>query len=357
MLEKRWFRWLLALVAWTFLALFFFTQTYLTYLYSPNARQIPTGLILQVSLSEWYTWALLAPGVIWLARRFPLGRERWVRCLAVHVPASVVIAVAKYFLYVLVRQRVLGIEGMPNIFFQLHPNVVTYWVIVGLTLGFDYYRKFRERELRASRLEAQLSEARLQVLKMQLHPHFLFNTLHAISTLMHRDVEAADRMVSRLGELLRMTLDTAEQQEVPLKRELEFLERYLDSEQPRFQDRLTVKMQIAPEALDAQVPNLILQPIVENAIRHGIAARAGPGSVEIIARRAGSRLEVEIRDTGAGLSEGHENARSEGVGLANTRARLAQLYGSDGSFALAGAPGGGVVASLSIPWNTAGSAE
>jgi LytS/YehU family sensor histidine kinase len=186
----------------------------------------------------------------------------------------------------------------------------------------DYYRKFKDRELRATQLEARLAEAQLQVLRMQLQPHFLFNTLHAISALVHQDAEAADRMISRLAEFLRLTLDSVGVQEIELKGELESLDKYLEIEQVRFSDRLTVVRSIEPHTLDMLVPNLILQPLVENAVRHSIAPRSAGGRIEIRARREGNNLVIDVTDDGGGAVP-----LCEGVGLTNTRARLRQLYG------------------------------
>src|SRR5262249_39806199 len=189
--------------------------------------------------------------------------------------------------------------------------VLTYWLILGITHGLIYYRKFRERELRAFQLEAELVQTQLQMLKMQLNPHFLFNTLHGISALMHRDVELADRMLARLGELLRGTLDNAGTQEVPLRQELEFIEPYLGIEQARLGPRLSVRFDVDPTPLDALVPNLLLQPLVENAVRHGLAPQTAPGLVEIRTWREGPHVIMQVRDTGRGLRAG---PLKEGVG-------------------------------------------
>ena len=228
--------------------------------------------------------------------------------------------------------------------------MLTYWAILGVSLAVDYYRKYRERELRASQLETRLAEAQLQVLKMQLHLHFLFNTLHAISTLMHRDVEAAERMLTRLSDLLRHSFESVGVQEVSLKQELEFLDRYVEIEKVRFGDRLAVEISVDPELLDARVPNLILQPLVENAIRHGIASRAAGGRIEIEVRRDNGMLDLEIRDNGPGLPAGDDGSEGiGGIGLANTRARLKQLYGARHRFELSEAAGGGLAVNLTIP--------
>ena len=205
----------------------------------------------------------------------------------------------------------------------------------------------------ASRLEAQLARAQLQVLRMQLHPHFLFNTLNTISALVHKDVRAADRMLALLGDLLRDSFEKLGAQEVALKQELNFLERYLEIEKARFQDRLIVRTEIASETLDALVPNLILQPLVENAIRHGISRRSGTGSIEVRAWREDGMLAVRIRDDGPGLPSEAVMASRGGVGLANSQARLEQLYGRAHRFDLTNRPEGGLDVTLAIPFRPA----
>ncbi len=227
------------------------------------------------------------------------------------------------------------------------------WYLWGLLLSLIWWwsrphDKLRARELAASRLEGQLAQANLQMLKMQLHPHFLFNTLNAISSLMHRDVEAADRMIVRLSDLLRMALEKDDRHQVRLESELEFLHRYLAIEQIRFRDRLKVDIDVEPVCLSAQVPRLILQPLVENAIRHGIAMRSAAGRLAIRARRRGARLDLSVADDGPGLPP--NRPLRPGVGLANTQARLAQLYGGDGSLELVDGEGGGFEVVVEIPF-------
>jgi sensor histidine kinase YesM len=226
-----------------------------------------------------------------------------------------------------------------------HFNLLFYWVMVSVSHAFSYYRQFQERALRAKELEQRLTQARLQALQMQLNPHFLFNTLNAISTLMHRDVKAADRMLARLAELLRYALDSTDAQEVPLRQELAFLERYLEIERTRFGERLTIETQLQPETLDALVPNLVLQPLVENAIKHGVERRTKSGRITLIGEVKGERLALQVLDNGPGLREGGV----EGIGLSNTRARLQQLYGEEHRFELRDANEGGVVVALEIP--------
>jgi two-component system LytT family sensor kinase len=219
-------------------------------------------------------------------------------------------------------------------------------IVGGLVLGPAYARS---SHLRASRLETQLAQAKLEALKMQLHPHFLFNTLNAISALEAEDSERAQRMLARLADFMRLTLDNSGVQEAALEREMDFLARYLEIERIRFPEKLTVRMDLSPETLDARVPNLILQPIVENAIRHGIAAQRGPGRIEISSRKQNGSLLLRVRDTGPGLR--HE-AVAEGIGLQNTRARLLQLYGATSRLTLENADGGGLAVTIEIPFAT-----
>ncbi len=341
-------RWGLIFVCWTFLGLFSASQVYIRYAY--NSDTPPTwGQAFSVAMPDWYAWGLLSPFIFWFARHFPLERKKRGRRLFFHFVAGVFFSFSKMVLEYMVIWRMIGLPAREVSPVALQQNLLIYAAIVGIIYAFDYYGKYREHEVKASQLQAQLAQAQLQALKMQLHPHFLFNTLHAISTLVHKDPEAADRMIARLSDLLRLSLENLGVQEVPLQHELEFLERYLEIEQIRCGDRLTVRMNIEPEALDDMVPNFILQPIVENAIRHGIAPRAAPGRIEIHARRENGRLQLEVRDDGPGLPESKRETLKEGVGLANTQARLQQLYGAVHSFELSNAETGGLVVHLAIP--------
>jgi LytS/YehU family sensor histidine kinase len=226
-----------------------------------------------------------------------------------------------------------------------------YWAVVGVGYAFDYRERYRERESAASELKAQLAQARLEALKVQLHPHFLFNTLHAISGLVRGgEMQPAVNMIAGLSELLRRALDSADEQEVPLREEVKFVELYLNIQSARFPDRLTVRMDVAPDALDALVPNLILQPLVENAVRHGISPSESPGMIVVSAYCAGRMLHVEVSDDGPGLESGWRMEESEGIGLANTVERLKRLYASDHRFELRNGEGRGVTASLVIPF-------
>jgi LytS/YehU family sensor histidine kinase len=230
-----------------------------------------------------------------------------------------------------------------RIFLQnLDWSLMVYSTVVGLSYAIVYYRETQDRAVKEAQLETRLVEARLRTLEAELHPHFLFNTLHAISTLVHTNPDAADRMISRLSDLLRITFDRSGSPGVSLQEELEFLQKYLEIEQTRFHDRLTVRFDIDPDTLDAEVPRLILQPLVENAIKHGVSPKPGDGLVQICSRRHGDKLWVEVSDNGVGLSAGARARLRSGVGLSNTRDRLDVLYGpahsiefSDGTKGLA----------------------
>ncbi|MGH9766914.1 MAG: sensor histidine kinase [Blastocatellia bacterium] len=348
MIERRWARWLLIFGVWTLLGALSAGRIVVTNAYSGNTVAWRRAFV--IALADWYVWALLAPAIAWVARRFAIERRSWLRSLLLHLPASLFFSILKMAIEFRLLRWLDPASAQRYPVLQLPSTLFTYYAILGAIYAFDYYRKYRTHELKASQLEAQLAQAQLQALKMQLHPHFLFNTLHAISSLMRRDVEAAERMITRLSDLLRLTLENVGAQETSLRQELEFLERYLEIEQTRFRDRLQVKMEIEPETLDARVPNLILQPLVENAVRHGIAPRAAPGLIEISARRKENRLELQIRDDGVGLLDGKRAQIKEGVGLANTRARLEQLYGADYRFDLSNQDKGGLVVSLTIPF-------
>ncbi|AHG93746.1 histidine kinase internal region (plasmid) [Gemmatirosa kalamazoonensis] len=319
---------------------------------------------IESNMPWWYGWALLTPLVLLVPRRFPLdavGRRR--RNAAAHAAAAVVLASLHLWIvgvgwYNLtpeldaVRAR-YGIHTFWQFLGSWHQsflvaNTITCATIMGAYYAVSYYRRFRETELQAARLEHRMSEARLHALRMELNPHFLFNTLNAIAGLVRRgERDAAVTVLARLGDLLRATLDRGLGPETPLAQELAMLETYLDIERARFGDRLTVRVHVPSELGDALVPSLLLQPVVENAVRHGVAQRAGPGAVDVRAWADDGRLTVEVRDTGPGIPP--NGSLREGVGLSNTRARLAQLHGTAAGLALANGPEGGAVARLWMP--------
>jgi LytS/YehU family sensor histidine kinase len=310
-------------------------------------------------LADFLLWGMLSPLIFKLSRRFEL-REVFPRNLLIHVALSiffsfVVLSAAAplvwYFGYPnLARNPTLLTLWRNNAFsvYYFHQGLTIYWATVAVAHALHYYRGLREGEARTGQLAAQLAQAQLQALKMQIHPHFLFNTLNSIAALLHKDVEAADKMIARLGDFLRLTLRTSDAQTVNFGQELEFLKCYLDIEHLRFQDRLTVEMEIEPETLDVMVPNLILQPIVENAVRHGVARQTLPGRITIRAYKQNDRLLMQVEDNGPGLKMNPDGALS-GIGLNNTRARLEQFYGDDYSFQIASAAARGVIVTLEIP--------
>jgi two-component system, LytTR family, sensor kinase len=344
--RQRWLRWALAFAGWTCIGLFFASQTYLSY--RSAGGQAHTAIILKLNLGAWYLWGLLAPGITWLARRVPLEREHWARGSIVHLIAGIGVAVLKWWLDNLFRHYILGLPVGLSLIFVFQSNLLTYAILVTATQGYFYYQRYRQGELRSAELSAQLAQAELQTLRMQLHPHFLFNTLNSIATLIHKDPDAADRMTARLSDLLRLTLENVGIQEAPLAQELEFLERYLDIERIRFSDRLVVRIEAAPDTLDANTPYLILQPLVENAIRHGIAARSSPGCIIVRAVRDRGMLVLEVKDDGPGIQSAA--APKNGIGISSTRARLEKLYGDAHVFELGTAEGGGLAVKLAFPF-------
>ena len=308
---------------------------------------------------RFYVWAILSPLVVLLARRLPITGRRRARSIVIHFAASILFSLVHVALY-LPLYRIIdwpdsaSFAGSPRqalgaALSSVFPiGVIVYWLILGAAFALEFYRRYGQERLRASRLESELLEAQLEALKMQLQPHFLFNTLHSLSDLVLEDPREATRMIARLGDFLRLTLDDTGSQITPLERELEFLNCYLEIQRVRFQDRLTVGVDIEPRARSIMVPNLILQPLVENAIRHGISRRIGPGRLDISARIIDHRLQIQVRDDGPGLGP-DDPAGKQGVGLSNIRERLACLYGDPNALSLQNDPRGGMVATLSLP--------
>lgn len=305
----------------------------------------------------WWVPALLAPFIIGLAVRYQVTRDRWPLTVLVHGAGALTYS----FIHsaCLFGTRIALMKAPPaggwwqaariEYLTQLDWVVMTYLFLVGLAHALAYRGESERRALAGARLETRLVEAQLQALQHQLHPHFLFNTLNAIAGLMRSDVDAADRMMDRLGDLLRVTLHTSHIQEVPLKDELAMLQKYLDIEQTRFGSRLSVDLTIAPDTLDAMVPNLLLQPLVENAVRHGIAPLPRPGRVTIDAAREGGQLTIRIKDSGDGVPPHRLALLNQGVGLANTRARLEHLYRQRHTLAFSNVDHGFLVV-ISIPF-------
>ena len=343
-MTRRWIAWLLVLAGWSLLASVFAVSSSLTYMLAYQPPQWRQTFLM--AFTEWYVWAAMTPPVVWLARHLSLRRRRWLLRAAALAAIGLPVAIAKVTFTRLLR----GLAGPAEYFLisNLTTHYLIYWGIIGASHAAENYRAGRERELRAAQLEARLAEARMQLLKMQLHPHFLFNALNAIAELVHEDPHNAEKMIGGLSQLLRETLDAGMIDAVPLSRELDLLDRYVDIQRTRFGERLKLTVTLEdPDARDVLVPILILQPLVENSIRHGLAERLQAGRIDVRARRNGWRLMLEVQDDGAGF--GQRDAR-EGVGLGNTRARLIEMYGAEQTFELLEPSEGGTIARISIPW-------
>jgi len=307
----------------------------------------------------YYFWALLTPAIFWFSRRYSIERANWVRYAPLHLLVAFVVAILvdTYF-------DVLRVEGLPSdtdYKVAVDPllkiqrlwfvnELVIYFAVLAAGFARDYFLRYRERREETIRLREQLAEARLETLRAQLNPHFLFNTLHAISTLVEQDPRGVRRMIARLSTLLRYTLEDGVGQEVPLEQELAFLRDYLDIQQIRFQGRLDVVEDVDSEIEKALVPSLILQPIVENAIKHGVSQMVGGGRIALRAHRDGDRLVLTVRDNGPGIVDGADPG--PGFGLRNTRERLHALYGSHYALTFSNSPSGGTEARISIPYST-----
>ena len=310
---------------WTLIALYFASQAY----FNPALRYKPLLVeVLQINLVYYYLWGLTTPLVIALGRRFPIPSPRWRRSLAVHAVASLFLtaiqiviaeAILSTFTTALYRNEGYMVSLQTAFRVNFHGSLPTYWLILAIYLAAVYYRN-------AVRLESQLSRAQLDALKMQLNPHFLFNTLNSISSLMYSDVDAADAMLARLSEFLRLTLELPPEQEIALEDEIDFVRRYLEIERIRFEERLHVAIDVERGTERALIPSLALQPLVENAIHHGVARNAAGGSIDIRAWREASFLHVTVRN------DGTCGTVREGIGLQNTRARLRSLYGEHHTF-------------------------
>ena len=352
-------RYAASFAVWTAIGVFFCSQDIARNTYfgdvTPWWRTALSWLV-----GVWVT-AALTPAVLALAERFPLGRKHGLRHAALHVVLSAVFA-AIVIVATAAFSSASGVMGplQPASFRQAfslelvlsgHNNVVSYWAIVGVAHALRYYRRLRERERQTLRLEAELARAQLAALKMQIQPHFLFNTLNAITTLVRQGRAAeADETLGKLAELLRCVLEDASAPQVPLRRELEYVRLYLAIEQLRYGDRLVVETAAAPGTLDAQVPPLGLQPLVENAVRHGVGKSASPVTIRIAARRVSGALELEVTDDGPGMTGAKSTS---GIGLDNTRARIATLYGDAGKLVVGPHEPRGVTVTMVLPYTEA----
>jgi len=306
---------------------------------------------LRSAMLDYWIWVTLTPAIFYMAKRFPFGKKTWVRTAMIHFGAYLAVAS--------VHEAIAQLIGLPGpvgpafhgsilplrVIAFLYDDLWMYWPVVVIWSLLEYYQRYREGDMRAAQLNQQLTRAELQALRNQLHPHFLFNTLNSIATLMHEDVQAADDMLADLSHLLRVYLSDNDQQEITLGQESELLQTYVSIQKRRFEDRLSAVFDIPPDLSRAAVPTLLLQSLVENAILHGIAPRPRPGRVRISGREDGSKLVLEVSDDGGGLPPKY----SEGIGLSNTRSRLRQLYADRQSFELRNIPNAGVTVRITLP--------
>ncbi len=342
----------LILGAWTLYAVVMAALAH--YILQVSGRPMPWGRMLELELAGACLWAAFTPLIWWVAKRFALDHRHWYRAVPIHIAAWVTVSTVDQLLHQLLYPedtpgwQVHDLAGFARLVTaSLYYTLSMYGTVVLVYYAAKYYTRYQQGRIRAAQLEAQLSQAKLQVLRMQLNPHFLFNTLHSISTLVREDPDAAETMIARLSELLRLALESAGQQLVPLHQEVEFAERYLRIEQVRFQDRLEVLFDIDPRTLEAEVPNLILQPLVENAVRHGMREC---GKLEIRSRLHGAKLLLQVIDTGGGAGDGLPAGEGMGIGLANTRTRLATIYKNEQDLALRTTSNGGTEAEIVIPF-------
>lgn len=350
---------------WTVVALFQFTKGF-TQRLAPHDTT-PGWHYLVAWVSGDYIWALLTPAILWLGRRFPLERRSWVGRSVLHLILAAGFSAFELIVLGALITRLHLFPSLANDFQgalsqlmarDFHAGVLDYGIVLGIQWGILYYRRYHLRsqealqfELQASELKSQLVSAQLSALKMQLQPHFLFNTLNAITVLVRQQKSReAEQMLGHLSDLLRGVLEDVDAQEVSLRRELEYLRLYLSIEHVRFADRLQVEILADPATQSASVPQLILQPIVENAIRHGIGRSSSAGRILISASKVDSMVEVRVQDDGPGLPKSY-SPELQGIGLTNTRARLRQRYGEDGSLEIEDCDSGGVVVTLKFPFN------
>ncbi len=338
LLAMHWGRWVLFMLGWGAISLLFAPEAYLSFL----LRRTPISWTetLELTVVNSGIALLFIPAIIWLARRFPFERRNWRRALLVHAPACLLFSIGHSVLYALACHAWNDVGS--TLFYRFHPNLITYWAAIGFTQAFDYFQKYQERE-------RQVGDLRLELLRAQLQPHFLFNTLHTISAMMHQDVSRADRMVQRLSELLRLTLVNIGAREVRLADEIHFVQLYLEIERERFGERLATTVDASLEALDALVPAMFLQPLVENCVRHGLSAQQPDATIVIRATRSDDRLVLNVLDNGRGL---RESPVSERLGLSITRKRLQQLYPQQHTFSIAARDPQGVIVTAEIPFRT-----
>lgn len=352
-MQRRWPTVLLLIAIWVFVGFVLAIEVYFNY----RANMIKADFW-EVARPQFFRagmWAAMAPFILRLRVKMPLSRGNWLGGIAFHFLFSFVV-MAVFFLGKMLASTLIFNESFGGFWQMAFDNfygrniidMAFYWSVLAFGFSSEIYQKYRHEELRSAQLEARLIETELKALRQQMHPHFLFNTMNTISVLVREGKNnEAVTLLAQLSGLLRMSLDNTGVQEVTLRKEMDFLERYIEIQKTRFSDRLRVNIAISPEAMTARIPNLILQPIVENAILHGVAPKSGPGNVDILGRIEGGNVHLEVRDDGPGF-DGTVRKR-ENIGLANTRERLAKLYGAHGQLLLRSEPGRGVSVQIVLP--------
>lgn len=358
-MHNPWIRYAAVVAGWAFLGFLLSVEVYFNFRVQLGADRVGFVDAALPQFGRVVMWALMAPLILQMRHKVPLNRGGWAVGVGFHLGMSFIV-MATYYLgrnlaYVIFSEQrwadfwemALGGFWGRNII-----DMAYYWAVLAFGYTLEIYRRYKREELKAVQLEARLIETELKALREQLRPHFLFNTLNTIAVLVREQKnDDAVNLIARLSSLLRMSLDNTRVHEVTVRQEMDFLERYIDIQKARFSDRLNVGIAIDDAAMEARIPNLLLQPLVENAILHGIASKSGPGRVDVMGHVEGGRLHLEVRDDGPGLGDGTQRAK-EGVGLSNTRERIAKIYGAQGQLSLRSEPGRGVSVQIVLPCRT-----
>ena len=355
-MQNPWIRYAVLVTGWLFLGLVLSLEVY----FNNRAMTRSSGVdFIELALPQFgraVMWALMAPLILKMRAKMPLSRGGWCGGVGFHLAMSFIV-MATYFLGRLLSYSLFWDNLEENFWTAAWKgfygrNIIDmayYWAVLAFGYGLEIHQRYKNEEVKAAQLEARLVETELKALREQLRPHFLFNTLNTISVLVRENKnDEAVTLIARLSTLLRMSLDQTRVQEVTVRQELDFIERYIEIQKARFSDRLTVAIDIDPAVMEVRIPNLLLQPLVENAILHGIAPKSGPGRVEIVGRIESGRLILEVRDDGPGIDDGTRRAQ-EGIGLTNTRERLAKIYGAQGQLSLRSEKGRGVSVQVILP--------
>ena len=355
-MENRWIKIAVLVAGWAFVGLVLSLEIY----FNNRASMRPEAVdFMEIAIPQFgraVMWALMAPLILRMREKMPLARGHWAGGVGFHVAMSFVV-MATYYLGRRLAYGIFWDEPLSE-FWAISVNsfygrniidMAYYWAVLGFGYSLEIYRRYKNEELKTAQLEARLIETELKALREQLRPHFLFNTMNTIAVLVREGKnDDAVTLIARLSSLLRMSLDNTRVQEVTVRQEMDFLERYIEIQKMRFSDRLRVNVSIEAEAMEALIPNLLLQPLVENAILHGVVPKSGPGCVDVRGRVEAGRLHLEVSDDGPGLGDGSKRAK-EGVGLSNTRERLTKIYGVHGQLSLRSEPGRGVAVQIILP--------